>query len=409
MLRDHDPEIARLLKEEREKQRDTLNLIPSENFVCREVLTAVGSILTNKYAEGYPGRRYYGGCQFIDEVERIARDRACALFGCEHANVQPHSGSQANMAAYFSVLSPGDTILTMQLSSGGHLTHGAPVNFSGLLYHVATYGVNRDTELLDYDEIREIALREKPRMIVCGASSYSRILDFEQFSRIAREVGAFLLTDIAHIAGLVVAGLHPSPVPHAEFVSSTTHKNLRGPRGGLILCREEFRGRIDSAIFPGMQGGPLVHVIAGKAIAFRDAMTPAFARYQEKILRNASRLCSEMKNRGYRIVSGGTDNHLMVIDLRDRKMTGLEAQEILERVGIIVNKNSIPYEALPASVTSGIRIGTPAVTTRGLDEKDMALIAEWIDAALTSKDNATTLREIAARVRRFIHGFPLHP
>jgi len=404
-----DPEIFRALAKESVKQRDTLNLIPSENFVSREVLRMVGSIFTNKYAEGYPGGRYYGGCQYIDEVEEIARKRACVLFGAEHANVQPHCGSQANMAVYFSVMKPGETILTMGLSAGGHLTHGASANFSGLLYRAVPYGVNRETERIDYEEVRRLALKERPRIIVCGASSYSRIIDFKRFGEIAREAGALLLADIAHTAGLVATNLHPSPVPHAEFVSTTTHKTLRGPRGGLLLCRKSYASRIDSAIFPGMQGGPLVHVIAAKAIALRCAMDERFVRYQEQVLANAKALCAALIARGYRVVSGGTDNHLLLVDIGRRGMTGADAQCALEKVGIIANKNGIPFDPLPPAVTSGIRFGTPAVTTRGLNVSDMDLIAGWIDRALTERAHASSVRAVAREIRRFAHEYPIHP
>lgn len=409
MLKEFDPEIYYALKKEIEKQKNTINLIPSENIVSKNVLKVVGSIFTNKYAEGYPGKRYYGGCKYVDIVEKIAIERACKLFNSEHANVQPHSGSQANMAVYFSFLKPGDKILSMDISSGGHLTHGVRVNFSGMLYRPSFYSVNEETGLIDYENVREIALREKPKIIVCGSSSYSRIIDFKKFSEIAKEVGAYLLSDIAHIAGLIVAGIHPSPVEFSEFVTSTTHKTLRGPRGGLILCKEEFKERIDSIIIPGIQGGPLVHVIAGKAVAFKEAMSKKFIEYQNQIVKNCKILCEELKKRGYKIVSDGTDTHLFVIDLRDKNITGLEAQEILESVGIITNKNLIPFDPLPPSITSGIRIGTPCITSRGMKEKDMIRIAEWIDETLKNRNKVKILKDIRKKIRRFANEFPIYP
>jgi glycine hydroxymethyltransferase len=409
MLKEFDPEIYYALKKEIEKQKNTINLIPSENIVSKNVLKIVGSIFTNKYAEGYPGKRYYGGCKYVDIVEKIAIERACKLFNSEHANVQPHSGSQANMAVYFSVLKPGDKILAMDISSGGHLTHGVRVNFSGMLYKPSFYSVNKETGLIDYENVREIALREKPKIIVCGSSSYSRIIDFKKFSEIAKEIGAYLLSDIAHIAGLIVAGIHPSPVEFSEFVTSTTHKTLRGPRGGLILCKKEFKEKIDSMIIPGIQGGPLVHVIAGKAVAFKEAMSKKFEKYQNQIVKNCKVLCEELKKRGYKIVSDGTDTHLFVIDLRDKNITGLEAQEILESVGIITNKNLIPFDPLPPSITSGIRIGTPCITSRGMKEKDMIRIAEWIDETLKNRYKVKILKDIRKKVRRFANEFPIYP
>ncbi|HOL67531.1 MAG TPA: serine hydroxymethyltransferase, partial [bacterium] len=377
MLRKTDLEIYRAIVAEQRKQRSVINLIASENYTSKAVLQAVGSVLTNKYAEGYPGHRCYGGCQYVDVVEALAVKRACQLFGAEHANVQPHAGSQANMAVYFAALKPGDRIMAMNLRAGGHLTHGREANFSGQLYRCCFYNVDRESELIDYEEVARIARRERPHLIICGASSYSRLIDFAAFSRIAREVGALLMADIAHISGLVVAGLHPSPVPWCEFVTSTTHKTLRGPRGGLVLCRQQYAQAIDSAVFPGLQGGPLLHVIAGKAVAFREAMKPEFIRYQRAVVANAARLSKEMAERGYRVVSGGTDNHLFLVDLRKSGLSGLEAERILESVGIVVNHNPIPYDPLPPAVTSGIRLGTAAVTTRGMTEADMVQIAEW--------------------------------
>ncbi|MCM8804477.1 MAG: serine hydroxymethyltransferase [Candidatus Omnitrophica bacterium] len=409
MLKKFDHEIYYALKKEVEKQRYTINLIPSENIVSKNILKVVGSIFTNKYAEGYPGRRYYGGCKYVDVVEKLAIERACKLFNAEHANVQPHSGSQANMAVYFSVLNPGDKILAMDISSGGHLTHGVKVNFSGMLYKTYFYSVDKETELIDYEKVREIAIREKPKIIVCGSSSYSRIIDFEKFSKIAKEVNAYLLADIAHIAGLIVAKLHPGPVNFCEFITSTTHKTLRGPRGGLILCKNEFKEKIDSSIIPGIQGGPLVHVIAGKAVAFKEAMTKKFIRYQNQIVKNCKVLCEEFKNRNYRIVSNGTDTHMFVIDLRNKKITGLQAQEILEKVGIITNKNLIPFDKLPPSITSGIRVGTPCITSRGMKEKDMIRIVEWIDETLKNRENEKMLKEISKKIRRFASEFPIYP
>jgi len=409
MLKDIDKELYNALICEQEKQRDTIGLIPSENIVSRNVLKLMGSIFTNKYAEGYPGKRYYGGCRFVDDVERLAIKRSCMLFGAEHSNVQPHSGSQANMAAYFSVLKPGDKILAMDMLAGGHLTHGLKVNFSGIFYQSVFYNVDRDTETIDYDRVREIALKEKPKMIICGASSYSRIIDFQKFYSIAREVNAYLLADIAHIAGLVVANLHPSPVHLADFVTSTTHKTLRGPRGGLVLCKQEYSNKLDSSIIPGIQGGPLMHIIAAKALAFKEAMSPDFFKYQKQIIKNCKRLCEEFKNRNYRIVSGGTDNHLFVIDLRNKGITGDEYEKLLEDVGIITNKNLIPYDPHPPSITSGLRIGTPLITSRGMKEDDMALIADWMDETLKNRENKKVLKDIAKKVRRFAREFPIYP
>jgi len=409
MLKDIDKELYNALICEQEKQRDTIGLIPSENIVSRDVLKLMGSVFTNKYAEGYPGKRYYGGCRFVDEVEKLAIKRSCMLFGAEHSNVQPHSGSQANMAAYFSVLKPGDKILAMDMLAGGHLTHGLKVNFSGIFYQSVFYNVDRDTETIDYDRVREIALKEKPKMIICGASSYSRIIDFQRFYSIAREVNAYLLADIAHIAGLVVANLHPSPVHLADFVTSTTHTTLRGPRGGLVLCKQEYSNKLDSSIIPGIQGGPLMHIIAAKALAFKEAMSPEFFKYQKQIIKNCKRLCEEFKNRNYRIVSGGTDNHLFVIDLRNKGINGNEYEKLLEEVGIITNKNLIPYDPHPPSITSGLRVGTPLITSRGMKEDDMALIADWMDETLKNRENKKVLKDIAKKVRRFAREFPIYP
>ena len=399
-----DQETFRWIEAEERRQAEGLELIASENFVSRQVREAVASVLTNKYAEGYPGRRYYGGCQFIDEVERLAIERAKKLFSAAWANVQPHSGSQANMAVYFALLKPGDTILGMDLAAGGHLTHGARVNFSGKFFRVVSYGVDPETERIDYDEVERLALEYRPKLIVAGASAYPRVLDFARFREIADRVGAYLMVDMAHIAGLVATGLHPSPVPHAHAVTSTTHKTLRGPRGGLIVGNDlEVAKKVDKMIFPGIQGGPLEHVIAGKAVAFFEALQPEFKAYAERVVENARRLAAELAERGYRIVSGGTDNHLFLVDLRPKGLTGKEAEERLDAVGITVNKNAIPFDPAPPRVTSGIRIGTPAITTRGFAPGEMAEVAELIDEALT-KGPAEALRE---RVRALALAHPM--
>jgi len=409
MLKDIDKEVYNALISEEEKQRSTIGLIPSENIVSKNVLKLMGSVFTNKYAEGYPGKRYYGGCKFIDEIENLANERVCSLFGAEHSNVQPHSGSQANMAAYFSVLKPGDKILAMNILAGGHLTHGLKVNFSGVFYQAVFYSVDKETETIDYDVVRDIALKERPQMIVCGASSYSRIIDFNKFYHIAQEVNAYLLADIAHIAGLVAANLHPSPVHLANFTTSTTHKTLRGPRGGLILCKKEHGNKLDSSIMPGIQGGPLMHIIAAKAVAFKEAMNPSFFDYQRQIIKNCQRLCEEFKNRGYRIISGGTDNHLFSIDLRNKGINGNEYEKLLEDVGIITNKNLIPYDPQPPYITSGLRIGTPLITSRGMKEDDMAIIAGWMDETLKNRKDEKILKDISKKVRRFAREFPIYP
>ncbi len=408
-LEKHDPEIAACIKKELLRQRQTLELISSENFTSLAVLEAQGSVLTNKYAEGYPERRYYGGCQFVDVAESLAIERAKKLFSAEYANVQPHSGSQANMAAYFALLKPGDKVLGFDLRHGGHLTHGSPVNFSGQLYQFFSYGVSRETERLDYDEIREIAKREKPKLIVAGASAYSRIIDFKAFREIADEVGAFLMVDMAHIAGLVAAGLHPNPVPYSDIVTSTTHKTLRGPRSGFILAREEFGPRIDKAVFPGIQGGPLMHVIAAKAVAFKEAMSEEFKIYQQQIVKNAQALASTLQEEGLRIVSGGTDNHLFLVDLTSINLTGREGQELLDEVGITVNKNAIPFDTKSPIVTSGLRIGTPAVTTRGFKEKEMVLVGRLIAQVLKNPHKSEVREEVRRTVRELIEAFPLYP
>ncbi len=401
-----DPEVARAIALETERQEYTLELIASENFVSEAVLEAQGSVMTNKYAEGYPGKRYYGGCQYVDIVENLAIERAKALFGADHVNVQPHSGSQANMAVYFSVLNPGDTILGMNLSHGGHLTHGSPVNFSGRFFKVVSYGVSRETQTIDYEEVERLALEHNPKMIVVGASAYPRIIDFAAFRAIADKVGAVVMVDMAHIAGLIAAGLHPSPVPHAEFVTTTTHKTLRGPRGGMILCREEFAKALNSNIFPGIQGGPLMHVIAAKAVAFKEALTPEFKTYQGQIVKNARTLADELIKRGFRLVSGGTDTHLMLVDLSGSELTGKVAEEALDKAGITVNKNTVPFETRSPFVTSGFRIGTPAATTHGLKEQEMKEVAGFIDEALKHVDNEAKLAEIRESVTAMMKRFP---
>ncbi|HBD65240.1 MAG TPA: serine hydroxymethyltransferase [Clostridiales bacterium] len=392
LITKNDPELYSAMMEEKERQNINIELIASENFVSETVLEAMGSHLTNKYAEGYPGKRYYGGCEFVDKVEDLARDRAKKIFGADHANVQPHSGSNANFGVYFSVLKPGDKILGMDLSQGGHLTHGSPVNMSGSYFDVVFYGVNKETETIDYDQVRETAKREQPKLIVAGASAYSRFIDFKAFREIADEVGAYFMVDMAHIAGLVAAGLHPNPVEYADFVTTTTHKTLRGPRGGMILCKSEFAQKIDKAIFPGIQGGPLMHVIAAKAVCFKEAMEDGFIEYQQQVLKNAVVLSQELANRGFRIVSGGTDNHLMLVDLRNKNLTGKEAEKMLDEIHITTNKNTIPFDPQSPFVTSGLRIGTPAVTTRGLKEAEMAELASIIDASLSRTEDETVLK-----------------
>lgn len=402
-LKENDSEIYNIIMKEKERQNNNIELIASENFVSEGILEAVGSILTNKYAEGYPNERYYGGCINIDEIETLAIERAKKLFGAEYANVQPHSGSQANMAIYMAMLNPGDTVLGMDLSNGGHLTHGSKVNFSGKLYNFISYGVD-DNGYIDYDDVRQKAIEYKPRLILAGASAYPRKIDFKRFREIADEIGAYFMVDMAHIAGLVATGEHESPVPYADFVTTTTHKTLRGPRSGLILCKEEYGKKIDKTIFPGIQGGPLEHVIAGKAVCFKEAMTNEFKAYAKQVVLNAKTLADELIKRGYNLVSGGTDNHLMLVDLRNKEITGKEAEELLDNVNITVNKNSVPNDNQPPKVTSGIRIGTAACTTKGLKEKDMEDLAEAIDLALSKQEiNILKAREIvAAIVRRYI-------
>ncbi|TQR21164.1 serine hydroxymethyltransferase [Psychrobacillus vulpis] len=403
-----DPAVYEAMLAEKKRQQANIELIASENFVSEAVMEAQGSVLTNKYAEGYPGKRYYGGCEHVDVVEDIARDRLKEIFGAEHANVQPHSGSQANMAVYMTALQPGDTILGMNLSHGGHLTHGSPVNFSGIQYNFIEYGVDKETEMIDYEAVRAIALENKPKMIVAGASAYSRTIDFAKFREIADEVGAYLFVDMAHIAGLVAAGLHPNPVPHAHFVTSTTHKTLRGPRGGLILTTEEFAKKIDKTIFPGIQGGPLMHVIAAKAVAFGEAQKPEFTDYQAQVIANAKTLADSLTSEGIRIVSGGTDNHVMLLDVSVLGLTGKVAEHVLDEVGITVNKNTIPFDTASPFITSGVRIGTPAVTSRGFKEEEMKEIASIIANLLKNHEDAAVLKESKDRVAALTDKFPLY-
>jgi glycine hydroxymethyltransferase len=403
-----DPEIARALEEEIVRQEDHLNLIASENYVSLAVLEALGSVFTNKYAEGYPGKRYYGGCRYSDQVESLAIRRAQELFGAEHANVQPHSGAQANMAVYFAVLKPGDTVLGMSLPHGGHLTHGHPLNFSGVYHKVIPYGVCRDSELLDYDEMERLAIEHRPRLMVVGASAYSRVIDFARIRRIAQACDALVLADVAHYAGLIAAGEYPSPVPHADFVTLTTHKTLRGPRGGMILCRERHARDIDRAVFPGIQGGPLMNVIAAKAVAFREAATDEFRQSQAQTVRNARRMSSDLTARGYRVISGGTDSHLFMIDVTARKMTGQEAETVLGEAGIAVNKNAIPFDRLPPMKASGLRIGTPAVTTRGMGEPEMSIIAGLLDRVLSGDTGASVVESVRRQVMELCAGFPMY-
>jgi glycine hydroxymethyltransferase len=408
-LAEVDPDVAKALREEAQRQHRNLELIASENFVSEAVLEATGSVLTNKYAEGYPGRRYYGGCEVVDVVEDLAIARAKELFGAEHANVQPHSGAQANMAAYFTLLKPGDTVLGPNLAHGGHLTAGSPVNYSGKFYSIVAYGVRRDTERIDLDEVRDLARKHRPRLIIAGGSAFPRAIDFAPFGEIAREVGAHLMADIAHPAGLVAAGLHPSPVGVADFVTTTTHKTLRGPRGGMVLCRREHAQALDRTVMPGVQGGPLMHVIAAKAVAFREALTPAWRAYQQQIVKNARALAEALLARGYRLVSGGTDTHLVLMDLSPRNLTGKDAQEALDRAWITVNKNTIPFETKSPMVTSGIRLGTPAVTTRGMREPEMAQIAALIDAVLSDLGASGVEARVRGEVQELTGRFPLYP
>ncbi len=407
-LKTTDPEIYEAVIKETEREQNKILLIASENYASLAVLEAQGSVFTNKYAEGYPDRRYYGGCEYADIVEQLAIQRAKKLFGAEHVNIQPHSGSQANMAVYFSFLKHGDTILGMSLAHGGHLSHGASVNFTGMFYKTVSYGVNKDTGRIDMDEVRDLAKKHKPKMIITGASAYSRQIDFKAFSEIAHEVEAYLLADIAHIAGLIAAGEHPSPVPYADFVTSTTHKTLRGPRGGMIMCKAEYAKAIDKMIFPGIQGGPLVHVIAAKAVAFKEALMPEFGDYQKKVIINAKRLASELINHKFKIISGGTDNHLMLVDLRNMGVTGKEAEESLDKAGITVNKNSIPYDDKPPTITSGIRLGTPSVTTRGMSDTEMAEIAEIIETIILNINNQSIAAAMNKRVIALSEKHPIY-
>lgn len=409
-LKTADPDVYAAIEAEEIRQREKLLLIASENFASPAVLAAQGSVLTNKYAEGYPGKRYYGGCQHADTVEDLAIQRCKEIFGAEHVNVQPHSGSQANMAAYLSVLKPGDTILGMDLAQGGHLTHGSKVNFSGILFRVFSYGVDRRTETIDYDAVQKVAEECRPRMIVVGASAYARVLDFPRFQQIAKSVGAYLLVDIAHIAGLIAAGLHPNPVPYADFVTTTTHKTLRGPRGGVTMCKAEYAKGVDKLVFPGLQGGPLMHVIAAKAVAFKEALSPGFKRYQQQVLTNAKALAQGFIDRGYKIVSGGTDTHLMLLNLTNKGVTGKEADAALDNAGIIVNKNAVPYDEKPPAVASGIRLGSPIVSTRGMKESEMKRIVELVDRVLQYRHEPSVLEDVREQAKALCARFPIfHP
>ena len=404
-----DPQVQAAIDQELSRQRNKLEMIASENIVSNAVMQAQGSVLTNKYAEGYPGKRYYGGCEYVDIVEQLAIDRAKELFGAGYANVQPHSGAQANTAVFFALLNPGDTILGMNLTDGGHLTHGSPVNISGKYFKIVPYGVNKETECIDYDEMERLAKEHKPKLIIGGASAYSRIIDFERMSQIAKSVGAYLMVDMAHIAGLVAAGLHPNPVPYADVVTTTTHKTLRGPRGGLILCRDaEFGKQFNKAIFPGIQGGPLMHIVAAKAVAFKEALSDEFKAYQQQVIKNAAVLADELTQKGFRIVSGGTDNHLMLVDLRSKNITGKEAQFLLDDIGITANRNTIPFEPLSPFVTSGIRLGTPALTTRGLKEDDIRQVADIIAKVIENRDNEEIISQAKAEVADICKRFPLY-
>jgi glycine hydroxymethyltransferase len=403
-----DPEINQAIKSETRRQAHNIELIASENFVSEAVLEAQGCIMTNKYAEGYPGNRYYGGCEFVDIAENLAIERCKKLFGADHVNVQPHSGTQANMAVYFAAVQPGDTVLGMNLSHGGHLSHGSPANFSGKFYKIVAYGVSRDTETIDFDEVEKLAREHKPKMIVVGASAYPRIIDFQKFRKIADEVGAVIMADIAHVAGLVATGLHPTPVPICEYVTSTTHKTLRGPRGGLIMCKEAYAKTLNSRVFPGSQGGPLMHIIAAKAVAFKEALAPEFKDYQRQIIKNAQAMADELKNQGFRLVSGGTDNHLMLVDLTATGVTGKEAQETLDRAGITVNKNGIPFDTKGPQITSGVRIGTPAVTTRGMKENEMREIASCIVEVIKNITDEKKIQAVARKIKSICAQFPLY-
>jgi len=407
-LADTDPEIAAAIRNESRRQADGLELIASENFVSQAILEAAGSVMTNKYAEGYPGRRYYGGCEFVDVAESLAISRAKALFGAEHANVQPHSGAQANMSVYFAVVKPGDTVLGMNLAHGGHLTHGHPLNFSGKLYNIVPYGVRKDDERIDYEELEQLAHERKPKIIMVGASAYPRVIDFARIASVSKAVGATMVVDMAHIAGLVAGGVHPSPVPHADFVTSTTHKTLRGPRSGLVLCREQYARDLDRSLFPGVQGGPLMHIVAAKAVCFKEAMEPSFADYQRQIVANAQRLANALKGHGFRLVSGGTDNHLMLVDVFSKGVTGKVAEASLGKAGITVNKNAIPFDQNPPMVASGIRVGTPALTTRGMREPEMDQIAGFVTRVLASPDDDRAIGMVRTEVEQLCRRFPLY-
>jgi len=407
-LREVDPEIYSLIRQEKKRESEKILMIASENYVSRAVMEAQGSLFTNKYAEGYPGKRYYGGCEYADEVERLAQDRAKQLFYVEHVNVQPHSGTQANMAVYFAFLQPGDTIMGMSLPHGGHLSHGSSVNFTGKLYKTVFYGVNRETGYIDMDEVKKLAYEHKPKIIITGASAYPRIIDFKTFAEIAKEIGAYLMSDIAHIAGLVATGMHPSPVPYSDFITTTTHKTLRGPRGGVVMCKEQYAKAIDKSVFPGIQGGPLVHVIAAKAVAFNEALSDNFKEYQQNIVKNAKALADALKKRGFKLVSDGTDNHLMLVDLTNFNITGKEAEEGLDKAGITVNKNTIPFDTKPPTVTSGIRIGTPSVTTRGMGENEMEEIAEIIERVIKNLSSNAVIKDMKRKVQALCEKFPIY-
>ena len=408
-LADADPEIARMIGNEVHRQNSGLELIASENFVSQAVLEAAGSVLTNKYAEGYPGKRYYGGCEFVDVAETLAIERAKQIFGAEHVNVQPHSGAQANMAVYFTLLQPGDTVLGMNLAHGGHLTHGHPLNFSGKLYQIVPYGVRKDDERIDYEDLEKLAHERQPKMIMVGASAYPRVIDFERIGKVGRDVGAAVVTDMAHIAGLVAAGVHPSPVPHSDFVTTTTHKTLRGPRGGMVLCKTKYAKDLDRSVFPGIQGGPLMHIIAAKAVCFREALQPDFAEYQRQLVANARRLAAGLSSAGFRLVSGGTDNHLMLVDVFSRGLTGKVAEAALGKAAITVNKNAIPFDQNPPMVASGIRVGTPAITSRGMREPEMDIVADLIARALSTPDDDAALAAVKSEVEALCRKFPLYP
>ncbi|MEO7273719.1 MAG: serine hydroxymethyltransferase [Vicinamibacterales bacterium] len=408
-LADTDPEIARMVGDEVHRQNHGLELIASENFVSRAVLEAAGSVLTNKYAEGYPGKRYYGGCEFVDVAETLAIERAKRIFGAEHVNVQPHSGAQANMAVYFTLLQPGDTVLGMNLAHGGHLTHGHPLNFSGKLYKIVPYGVRKDDERIDYEELERLAHEHQPKLIMVGASAYSRVIDFERIGKVGTAIGAAVVTDMAHIAGLVAAGVHPSPVPHSDFVTTTTHKTLRGPRGGMVLCKAKYAKDLDRSVFPGIQGGPLMHIIAAKAVCFKEALEPDFAEYQRQIVANARRLAAGLSSAGFRLVSGGTDNHLILVDVFSRGLTGKVAEAALGKAAITVNKNAIPFDQNPPMVASGIRVGTPAITSRGMREPEMDIVADLIARALSTPDDDAALAAVKSEVEALCRKFPLYP